>query len=79
MPAVEHASAASDPAHGILVRSMKKGSPTLDLPMLASINKGRIAMGLNEVLPPAGSKLHRQLQIIAEARALVARIDAERR
>ena len=76
---IEHASAGSDPGYGILLRSLKRGSKTLDWPMLASINKGRIAMGLNEVLPPAGSKLHRQLQVIAEARALVARIDAERR
>ena len=79
MSAVEHASAASDPAHGILVRSMKKGSPTLDLPMLASINAKRKAMGLDPVLPPAGSKLHRHLQILAEARALVAQVDAEAR
>ena len=76
---VEYSSAGSDPGYGILLRSLKKGSRTLDLPMLASINEGRKAMGLDPVLPPHGSKLHRQLQIVAEARTLVARIDAEKR
>jgi hypothetical protein len=79
MTMIEHASASGDPGANILRRSMKAGSKSLDLPMLAAINKSRKAIGLDPVLPPAGCKLHRTLQVISEARALVARIDSERR
>ena len=79
MSTIELASAGGDPGRGILIRSMKAGSKTLDLKMLSEINQNRRAMGLDEVLPPAGSRLHRHLQILAEARALVAQVDAEAR
>ena len=80
MPAVEYASAASDPARNILLRSMKAGTRSLDLKMLSEINANRRAMGLDPVHPPHGCKLHRTLQVLDEARQLVARADkVERR
>jgi hypothetical protein len=76
---MEYASQSLDTGAGILRKALKAGNRSLDLPMLAGINARRRSLGLDEVVPPHGCKLHRQLQIIAEARALVARIDSERR
>jgi hypothetical protein len=75
MPAIEYASAGGDPGRGILLRSMKAGTRSLDLRMLAGINTRRRAMGLDPVLPPNGSKLHRHLQILDEARKLVREVE----
>lgn len=79
MTMIEHASASGDPGANILRRSMKAGSPTLDLRMLEAINRNREARGLDRVLPPHGCKLHRQLETLAEARRLVAQVDAMER
>jgi hypothetical protein len=75
MPAVEYASASGDPGRNILLRSMKAGTRSLDLKVLHGINQHRRALGLDPVQPPSGSRLHRHLQVLDEARKLVREVE----